>query len=148
MGYVNSPYPLHYWVLGDSSIIDLTCEGSLANTPLVLSNWFFSFVLQVHPLAHMWAINSLTIFMHHQLVPSVGTSDKSYCRFKDKELYGPNTINGHHQPRDRELTQRIRKASANPHHSSWMAHSTKPWVGTIVGATKWSGAKQSEWQIG
>ena len=64
--YVNSPYLLHFWVLGDSSITDLTFGGSLADTPPVLSAWFFSFVLQVHPLACVWMINSLTIFVHHQ----------------------------------------------------------------------------------
>ena len=26
-------------------------------------------------------------------------SDKPYCHLKDKELYAPNTINGHYQPR-------------------------------------------------
>ena len=30
----------------------------------------------------------------------MGTSDKPYRRYKDKELYGPNMIDGHYQPRD------------------------------------------------
>ena len=63
--YVNSPYLLHSWILGDFSIIDLTFRGSLASTPLVPFNWFFSFVLQVPPLARVWTINSRTIFVHH-----------------------------------------------------------------------------------
>ena len=63
-------------------------------------------------------INLLTIFVHHQLAPSMGISDNSYRHFKDKELYGPDTINGHHQPRDREPAQRVGEAGANPYHSS------------------------------
>jgi len=77
-------------------------------------DWFFSFVLQVHPLAHVWTINSLTIFVHHQLAPSVGMSDKPYRHFKDKKLYGLDMINGHHQPRDQKPAQCIGEASANP----------------------------------
>ena len=46
----------------------------------------------------------------------MGTSDKPYLRFKDKELYGPNMINGHNQPEDRELAQRIGEAGGNPYH--------------------------------
>ena len=83
----------------------------------MLSDWFFSFVLQVHPLTRVWTINSLTIFARHQLASSVGTSDKPYRHFKDKELYGPNTINGHHKLRDWEPAQRIGEVGANPHCS-------------------------------
>ena len=43
--------------LGDYSITNF----SLAGTSSVLSVWFFSFVLQVHSLARVWTINSLTI---------------------------------------------------------------------------------------
>ena len=65
--YMNSPWLWRAWVLGDSSITNLTFEESLAGTPSVLSDWFFSFVLQVHPLARVWKINSLTIFVHHHI---------------------------------------------------------------------------------
>ena len=58
------------------------------------------------------------IFMHHQLASSVGTSDKLHRRFKDKELYGLNAINGHHQPRDQEPAQCIGEASTNPSRNS------------------------------
>ena len=90
----------------------------MAGTQLVLSDWFFSFILQVHTLVRVWTINSLTIFVHHQLTPFIGTNDKPYHRFKDKELYGPDTINGHHQLRDQRPTQRIGEACANPHSSN------------------------------
>ena len=51
--YVNSLYLLHSWVLRDSSITDLTIGKFLAGTPPVLFDWFFSFVLQVHPLTRV-----------------------------------------------------------------------------------------------
>ena len=66
--YVNSLYLLHSWVLRDSSITDLTIGKFLAGTPPVLFDWFFSFVLQVHPLTRVWTINSLTIFVHHHKI--------------------------------------------------------------------------------
>ena len=44
----------------------------------------------------------------------MGMSDKSCLRFKDKELYGLDMINGHHQPRDWKPTQRIGEAGVNP----------------------------------
>ena len=71
-------------------------------------------------------------------------SDKQYRCFKDKELYGSNTINGHQQPRDQKPAQHIGVASANPRRNGWMAHWAKPWVGTIV--AEWSRAERSEWQ--
>jgi len=46
----------------------------------------------------------------------MGMSDKPYRHFKDKELYGPDMINGHHQPRDRKPAQRIGEVGANPHY--------------------------------
>ena len=76
----------------------------------------------------------------------MGMSDKLYCRFKDKELYGPNTINGHYQPRDREPVQCFRKASANPCHSGWTTHSAKPRIGMIAKGGKWPRAERLEWQ--
>ena len=51
--YVNSLYLLHSWVLRDSSVTDLTIGKFLAGTPPVLFDWFFSFVLQVHPLTRV-----------------------------------------------------------------------------------------------
>ena len=43
-------------------------------------------------------------------------SDKPYHRFKDKELYGPDTINGRHQPRDQKPAQCIGEAGAKPRY--------------------------------
>ena len=135
--YVNSPYFLYFWVLGDSSIIALTFRGSLASTPLVPFDWFFYFVLQVHPLARVWMINLQTIFVHHQLVSSVGTSDRPYRCFKDKVLYGLDAINNRHKPRDWKPAQRIKEVVANPRCNSWMTYLVESWVGKIVGAVEW-----------
>ena len=81
------------------------------------------------------------IFVHYQLASSVGMSDKPYHYFKGKKLYGPDTINGHYQPRDWEPAQCIGEASANPCHNNWMTHLAKPWVGMIAGAMEQLGVE-------
>ena len=97
--YINhKPYPSWgTWILPNSCTLKFL-EILLSLTKLSEGLWpvshrcpligFSFFFLQVHPLACVWTINSLTIFIHHQFASSVGTSDKPYRRFKDKELYG------------------------------------------------------------
>ena len=71
-------------------------------------------------------------------------SDKPYRHFKDKELYGPNTIDDHYQPRDREPAQCIEETSANPCRSGWTTHLAEPQVGTIAGVAEWLRAEQTK----
>ena len=78
----------------------------------------------------------------------MGTSDKPYRHFKDKELYGLDTINGYHQLRAWKPTQHLRETSANPHYNSWTTHLTKSWVGVKVGLVERTTFEWPKWRIG
>ena len=118
---------------GDSSATNLTIEGFLASTPPVLSVGSLFSCFAGTQLMCVRTINSLMIFMHHNLVSSMGIrAIRHITASKKKELYGPDAVNGYHQPGDREPIQHPGKTSANPRHHGWAVHQAQSKVGVTA----------------